>query len=148
MGACPATGSITNKAGAGTRIREANLHSERERSEVATLSNVKSLPQHWASTGSFGSIEYLFSQSSERKGRTAGAEKSESTLPADPASVHFAYRVEEHGLLFVDELHQNGRLVMSDVSHIIPPGQKRGDRVGPKTAHAFTSPRRRATGYC
>lgn len=57
-----------------------------------------------------------------------------------------AYRVKEHSLFLVDELHQNGRLVVSDIPHVIPPGQNKSNRVGPNTAHAFMNPRRRVTG--
>lgn len=89
---------------------------------------------------------YLFAPGTEsEEGHEELRSEGVSCRP-DPACVHFAYRVEEHSLFLVDELHQNGRLVMSDIPHVVPPAQNKGNRVGPKTVHAFMNPHRWVTG--
>ena len=45
--------------------------------------------------------------------------------------------MKEGSLLFVDELHQDSRLVVGDVSHVIPPAQKKPHSVCPKTFQTF-----------
>lgn len=89
---------------------------------------------------------YLFAPGTESKEGHYKLRSEGASCWPDPACVRFAYRVEEHSLFLVDELHQNGRLVMSDIPHVVPPAQNKGNRVGPKTIYALMNPHRRVPG--
>lgn len=79
------------------------------------------------------------------KERLLRVEESNTKWPADPTFIHSAYRVEERGLLF-DELDKNGRLVVSDIPDIIPPGQNKGNRVCPQDGpHIYESAKGRSS---
>lgn len=84
-----------------------------------------------------GLIDYLFSHDMETKESILGVEKSDSKLPVGPCLHCLIYRVKEGSLLFVDELHQDSWLVVGDVSHVIPPVQKKSHSVCPKTFQTF-----------
>lgn len=99
---------------------------------------MKSLPPSWISPDSTGQVlevsvqQNVLSRYREQGKDSRSWEVQEHAALPDPAFVHAAYRVKEHSLFFVDELHQNGRLVMSDIPQVIPPGQKKGNMFAPK----------------
>lgn len=98
----------------------------------------------WVTTALGKYWKHLSSQDTGSKERLLRAEESNTTRPADPAFVHSAYRVKERGLLF-DELYKNGRLVMSDIPDIIPPGQNKCNRVCPQDGpHSYESAKGRS----
>lgn len=90
-----------------------------------------------------GSREYFFSGDMEGRERMWRVEQSSGKLlVALPSPVRFAYCVKEGSLVFADELHQNGRLAVGDVPHVIPPVQTKSNRVYPEPCQAFTTARR------